>query len=142
MNRNWLAVASAEHVQNGRQLGIIQICHGKVAPLRRLKPNDLFVYYSPTTTFRGQYKLQSFTAIGKIKESEPYQVDMGNGFCPFRRDVLWFLSQEVSIIPLLNQLDLTRNKKNWSYPFRLGLIGISEQDMQLIAQAMQANIYI
>ena len=108
---NWIAVASAEHVQKGRLSGFMQVCHGKGAPLRRMKPNDWVVYYSPTVTFGGGDKLQSFTAIGQVKEREPYQVDMGNGFCPFRRDVLWLDAQEALITPLLDQLDLTKNKK-------------------------------
>lgn len=59
---NWIAVASAEHVQKGRLSGFMQVCHGKGAPLRRMKPNDWVVYYSPTVTFGGRDKLQSFTA--------------------------------------------------------------------------------
>lgn len=137
---NWIAVASAEHVRKGRQLGFMQVCHGKGAPLRRLKPNDWVVYYSPTISFGGKDKLQSFTAIGQIKVGEPYQADMGNGFCPFRRDVSWFESQEAPIYPLLNHLDFTKNKKNWGYSFRFGLIAISAHDMLLIAKEMQARI--
>lgn len=137
--KNWIAVASAEHVRKGRLSGFMQICHGKEAPLHRLKPNDWVVYYSPTITYGGKDKLQSFTAIGKIAESGPYQVNMDNDFCPYRRDVFWFESQEASIIPLLNQLDFTKNKKNWGYAFRFGLIAISEHDMQQISIAMQVN---
>jgi hypothetical protein len=69
--KSWIAVASAEHVRSGRAQGFMEVCHGKRAPLRRLKPNDWVVYYSPTVTFRGQDKLQSFTAIGQVKEREP-----------------------------------------------------------------------
>lgn len=137
---NWIAVASAEHVQKGRLSGFMQVCHGKGAPLRRMKPTDLVVYYSPTITFGGRDKLQSFTAIGQVKEREPYQVDMGNGFCPFRRDVLWLDAQEAIITPLLDQLDLTKNKKNWGYQFRFGLLAITDQDMQLIMKAMKIPI--
>lgn len=135
----WIAIASAEHVRKGRAQGYMQVCHGKVAPLRRLKPNDWVVYYSPTITLGGKDKLQAFTAIGKIKEGEPYQVDMGNGFCPFRREVCWVVSQETAIMPLLTSLDFTRNKKNWGYPLRFGLLEISEHDMQQISAAMSVN---
>ncbi len=138
---NWIAVASAEHVHKGRLSGFMQVCHGKGAPLRRLKPNDSVVYYSPTVTFGGKDKLQAFTAIGQIKEGEPYQVEMDNGFCPFRRDVRWFDAHEALITPLLHQLDFTKNKKNWGYQFRFGLLAISKQDMQLIADVMQAPIH-
>lgn len=44
------------------------------------------VYYSPTVTFGGNDKSQSFTAIGQVKEGEPYQVDMRNGFVHFILD--------------------------------------------------------
>jgi hypothetical protein len=106
---NWIAVASAEHVQKGRLSGFMQVCHGKGAPLRRIKPDDWVVYYSPTVTFGGKDKLQSFTAIGQVKEREPYQVDMGNGFYPFRRDVLWFNAQET---PVRSFLSLISSKQN------------------------------
>jgi len=49
-------------------------------------------------------------------------------------------AHEALITPLLNQLDFTKNQKNWGYQFRFGLIAISEHDMQLIAEAMQATI--
>ncbi|PJD92943.1 MAG: EVE domain-containing protein [Legionella sp.] len=135
----WMVVASAAHVRHGRAQGFMQVCHGKGGPLRRLRPNDRVVYYSPTVTFRGQDKLQSFTAIGQVTEREPYQVDMGNGFCPFRRDMRWFESEEAAILPLLNQLDFTKNKKNWGYQFRFGLLELSEHDMQQISMAMRMN---
>ena len=137
---NWIAVASAEHVRKGRLSGFMQVCHDKGAPLRRMKPNDWVVYYSPTVTFGGKDKLQSFTAIGQVKEREPYQVDMGNGFCPFRRDVLWLDAQEALITPLLDQLDLTKNKKNWGNQFRFGLLAITDQDIQRIMKAMKIPI--
>lgn len=136
---NWVAVASAEHVRKGRLSGFMQVCHGKKSPLHRLKPDDWVIYYSPTVTFGGKDKLQSFTAIGKIKEGIPYQVNMGNGFCPFRRDVIWFDSVETSITPILQQLEFTRNKQNWGYRFRFGLFEISEHDMQFIALAMHVH---
>jgi hypothetical protein len=46
--RNWLAVASAEHVRIGRAEGFMQVCHGKAVPLRRLRPDDWVIYYLPT----------------------------------------------------------------------------------------------
>ncbi len=118
----------------------MQVCHGKKEPLQHIKPNDWIVYYSPNTTLGGKDKLQALTAIGKIEARAPYQVSMDHGFCPFRRDVFWFESQETSIIPLLNQLDFTKNKKNWGYSLRFGLIAISEHDMQLFSAAMQVTI--
>ena len=51
MSRNWLAVASAEHVEIGRDAGFMQVCHGKATPLRRVQPGDRVVYYSPNRIY-------------------------------------------------------------------------------------------
>lgn len=114
----------------------MQVCHGKAAPLRRVKPGDRVAYYSPTLEFRSKNKLQAFTAIGTVKIGEPYQFDMGGGFCPFRRDVTWLPANEVSIQPLLGALEFSAGIRNWGYQFRFGLFPVSDHDMQIIAAAM------
>jgi hypothetical protein len=50
----WLAVASAEHVRRGRREGFMQVSQGKAAPLKRIKPGDRVVYYSPTAELGGK----------------------------------------------------------------------------------------
>ncbi|SMF01813.1 EVE domain-containing protein [Pseudogulbenkiania subflava] len=140
MSRNWIAVASAEHVRHGRAEGFMQVCHGKAAPLRRLRPGDRVVYYSPTERFGGSAPLRTFTAIGTVRDGGPYQVDMGDGFLPFRRDVRWLDAHETAIAPLLGLLALTAGKSNWGYPFRFGLVEIAEPDLRLIATAMGAML--
>ncbi|MBS1155565.1 MAG: hypothetical protein H6R07_1489 [Proteobacteria bacterium] len=134
--KNWLAVASAEHVRLGRTNGFMQVCHGKSVPLRRILPGDRVVYYSPTEKMGEGPPLRSFTALGWVQEGLPYQADMGGGFLPWRRDVQWQDAREVPITPLLDTLEFTRGKKNWGYQLRFGLIEISEHDMQCIATAM------
>ena len=89
---------------------------------------------------RGKDKLQSFTAIGVVKEGAPYQVDMGDGFSPFRRDVTWQTAAETPIRTLLEQLEFTKGNKNWGYQLRSGLAEISELDMLRIARAMGASL--
>jgi EVE domain len=140
MSKNWIAVASAEHVRLGRSNGFMQVSHGKSAPLRRIEPGDRVVFYSPTDAFRGNDKLQSFTAIGVVKEGAPYQVDMGDGFSPFRRDVTWQTAAETPIRTLLEQLEFTKGNRNWGYQLRSGLTEISELDMLRIARAMGASL--
>ena len=140
MSRNLLAVASANHVRKGRAEGFMQVCHGKLAPLRRIKPGDHVVYYSPTQTFRGSETLQSFTAIGVVAEREPYPFDMGGGFVPYRRDVHWLTAQEAPIRPLLDQLEFTAGQRNWGYALRFGVLALSVHDMALVAQAMGAEL--
>ena len=138
--RAWIAVASAEHVRIGRAQGFMQVCHGKAAPLRRLSPGDRVAYYSPTATFRGKDTLQAFTAVGLIAAGAPYQADMGDGFRPFRRDVIWKEARETLIRPLLDALAFARDNKNWGYQLRFGLFEIAEDDMQTIASAMEAEL--
>lgn len=109
--RNWIAVASAEHARRGRDhrpLGFLQVGHGKHAPLKRLSAGDRVAYYSPATVFGGTDKLQSFVSIGIVQPGEPYEFDMGNGFVPWRRDVIYAASHEAPIAPLIGVPTLRR----------------------------------
>jgi EVE domain len=135
----WIAVACAAHVRLGRGQGFMQVNHGKLAPLKRIKPRDGVVYYSPTEHMGGSDKLQSFVAIGQVQEREPYLHNMGGGFVPHRRDVTWFTAQETSIRPLLSELSFSAGNANWGYQLRFGLFEITEQDWGLITRAMQAD---
>jgi len=140
MSRNWLAVASAEHVEIGRDAGFMQVCHGKATPLRRVHPGDRVVYYSPNRIYspshalRGKDRLQAFTAIGTVKGAL-YQADMGFGFHPYRRDVAWHDAEAAPLAVLQDELAFTQ-EKNWGYRLRQGLIEISDADMTIIAEAM------
>ena len=134
--RNWIVVASADHAARGQALGIMQACHGKVGPLRRLRAGDRVACYSPTVAFGGSEKRQAFTAVGVVRDEHVYQVDMGDGFQPFRRAVDWRPCVAASIHGLRERLELTRGKQNWGYAFRFGLIAVSEPDMDVIFEAM------
>jgi hypothetical protein len=134
--RFWIAVASAEHVAIGRQLGIMQVCHGKAGPLRRLQKGDAVTYYSAKLQMQASDPCQSFTATGVIADNDVYQVDMGGGFRPYRRRVVFAEAAAASIRPLLNSLNFTRGRTNWGYAFRYGLLEISADDHQLIVGAM------
>ena len=141
MSRNWVAVASAEHVEIGRTGGFMQVCHGKATPLRRVQPGDRIVYYSPHRLYsashaqRGKDRLQAFTALGTVKDGKPYQADMGFGFHPFRREVAWHEAEATPLAELHARLAFTQ-EKNWGYRLRQGLIEISDADMIVIAEAM------
>ena len=136
---HWIAIASAEHVRRGRKKGFMQVSHGKEAPLKRLKPGDGIVYYSPTTVLGEKDGLQSFTAIGTVREGEPYRADMGR-FKPYRRDVAWADAKETPIKPLLERLEFTSGKANWGYQLRFGLFAVSANDFRMIAEAMGAKL--
>jgi hypothetical protein len=141
MARNWIGIASAEHVARGRQGNFMQVCHGKGGPLRRIAAGDRVAYYSSNHVLGGpkthDNRCQCFTAIGIARDDHIYQADMGGGFVPFRRDIDWLAAKPASILPLLDRMDFTRGKKNWGYAFRFGLLEISAHDMDVIFQAMR-----
>jgi hypothetical protein len=143
--KNWIAVASAEHARRGCAtpgrvgVGYMQVCHGKCAPLKRMSAGDRVAYYSPALTMGGKDKLQRFVSVGLVRSGEPYAVDMGGGFVPFRRDVAYVAAREASILPLLDDFDFVEDRQHWGYKFRFGLFEVSEHDMRLIARAMQAD---
>jgi hypothetical protein len=112
VSRCWIAVACEEHAARGRADGFMQVSHGKETPLRRLRAGDRLVYYSPTISLRGKDRLQAFTSIGIVKDERIYQFDMGGGFLPFRRDVTYLPANQALIVPLLETLELTRDRRN------------------------------
>jgi len=132
-------VACAEHARRGVALGIMQVGHGKAAPLRRLAPGDCVVYYAPAETLGGRDGLQCFVAIGRVCDGEVYQADMGGGFCPFRRAVRYFKASPASIRPLLDRAGFALTGKNWGARLRFGLLEIDEASMDAIAAAMGAT---
>jgi hypothetical protein len=135
----WIAVASADHVAQGRQGGFMQVCHGKQGPLLRIEPGNTVIYYSPSTRLGGGERLQAFTAVGVVRDVDPYPFAMGGGFAPFRRDVDWFVARQTPIRPLLERLDLTRGKSGWGSVFRYGVVRITDADRDVILDAMGAN---
>lgn len=139
---NWIAVASAHHARRGcaqPDAGYMQVCHGKAAPLRRVKPGDRVAYYAPTITMGGSDKLQAFVSLGIVKPGDPYAFDMGDGFVPFRKDVDYVAARETAIAPLLDHFEFVQDRMRWGYAFRFGLFAISDHDMRLIADAMGAD---
>lgn len=133
--RYWLGVVSKNHVLKGVEKGFAQVCHGKKAPLEKLKSEDGFIYYSPKIAMGSPEPCKYFTAIGKIKNGNIYQVEMTPDFHPFRIDIEYYPCKETSIIPLMNQLELTA-KKSWGMQLLRGLLEISKGDFFTIAEAM------
>ena len=141
--RNWIAVASAEHARRGRDhapTGFMQVGHGKGAPLRRIAPGDRIAYYAPSTLLGGKDRLQSFVSLGTVLPGEPYTVDMGGGFVPWRRDVRYVAAREAPIGPLIPRLGFIDDPSHWGAKFRFGLVSIGDADLQCIARAMDADL--
>lgn len=135
----WVVTASADHAARGQSLGIVQACHGKVGPLRRMRPGDGVVIYSPRQAMTGGAAVQAFTALGHVAGPEVWQVEMAPGFCPWRRSVDWGPARPAPIRPLLPELDLTRGEAAWGMVFRFGLRALTAGDFARIAAAMGAD---
>jgi len=120
--RFWIGVASKNHVANGVELGIAQFCHGKSGPAKRPAKGDYVIYYS------SKHQMEV--------DDEPYQVDMGNGFKPYRRDIHYLTAQHLDIKPLVATLPFIKNKNAWGAPFRYGFLEIDPESFDIIAKGM------
>jgi predicted RNA-binding protein len=138
--RYWIVVASKDHVEKGKALGIVQANHGKAAPVKRMKPGDMIVFYSPKLHFQGKEPYKKFTAVSRVKEGEVYQGDMGAGFFPYRRDVEFLPCEEADIQPLIEKMTFIRNKKSWGFVFRFGFLEIPKEDFETISKEMKIKV--
>lgn len=138
----WINTVSREHVLTGVEGGFTQADHGKATTLKKLSKDDLIVFYSPRTHFRGGEPLQKFTAVGRITDTEPYQVEMSPTFHPWRRHVDFLPSDQASIRQLIEKLEFIGDKQRWGYPFRRGLFQVERADFELIAEAMNVELEV
>ncbi|UTA69174.1 EVE domain-containing protein [Emticicia sp. 21SJ11W-3] len=138
----WVIVASKDHVKRGIADGIAQACHGKAAPLKRMKKGDFVIYYSGKQTFGKPDKCQQFTALGIVIDDETYQFQVSEDFCAARRNIEFSECQDTSILPLINDLDFIQNKKSWGYPFRFGFFEINQHDFNLISSQMLQHHHV
>lgn len=138
--RYWVGVASQDHVARGVAGGFCQLCHGKAAPLRRMRRGDWIVYYSPKARLDGEALCQQFTAIGQVSGDGVYVFEMAPRFAPFRRDIRFLDAQAAPIRPLVDKLSFIRDPKRWGYVFRFGHFEMSRGDFALIAQQMLGQV--
>ncbi len=134
----WLGVVSKEHVLIGKNEGIAQVCHGKRAPLARIKKDDWLVYYSPGKTM-GKSDLQAFTAIGTVPDDHVFQFKMFEDFIPYRRKIEYIQAREVLLSSIKPKLKFTQ-EKNWGYQLRRGLVELSKEDFMTIAKSMEVEV--
>ena len=128
----WVVTASADHAGRGRVEGIIQANHGKEAPLKRMRPGDGVVIYSPRLSYPDGDALQAFTQIGRIAAGDVFAAGT-----MWRRAVDWqAAAMPAPIRPMLDQLDITRGLPNWGAAFRFGLTKLSRGDFARISRAM------
>ena len=132
----WITTISREHVLRGVAGGFTQANHGKPDPLRRLERGDWIAFYSPRTDYPKGAPLQAFTALGRVVDDEPYQVEMTPDFYPFRRNVEFHDCVETPIRPLIDKLEFIVDKQRWGFRFRFGLFKIPDDDFEVIRLAM------
>lgn len=132
----WMNTVSLEHVQLGVEGSFTQADHGKDARLRKLRPGDGLVFYSPRTAMRSGRPLRQFTALGTVVGEEPFQVELRPDFRPWRLAVRFEPAQPVDVGPLLERLSFITDVKQWGVPFRQGLFEITADDFAVIRVAM------
>jgi hypothetical protein len=102
-----------------------------------MKKDDNIIYYSPKSIYGQNEKCQKFTAIGKTKDNDIFQVKLTETFSPFRRRVEYcHQCNEISIQNLIPVLSFVKNKKSCGYIFRFGLIQIPYDDFLTISNEM------
>ncbi|MFF2017825.1 EVE domain-containing protein [Paenibacillus sp. NPDC058177] len=138
-SRFWIGVVSLNHVKRAELGGFAQLCHGKSAPLLKMRQGDWLIYYSPRTQIKKGAPLQAFTAIGEVADDQVYEYQMSPSFVPLRRNISYISCREVKIRDLLEQLTFTRMNRNWGYSFRYGHFEISREDFLRIAGTMLSN---
>jgi predicted RNA-binding protein len=132
-----VVVASKDHVDIGKRLGIVQANHGKAAALKRMRPGDYVIFYSSKLNFDKQEPYRKFTAIAKVKEGEIYQGYMRGGREPYRRDVEFLKCREADIRPLIQKMGFIKKKESWGFVFRFGFFEIPKRDFEIIAKAVR-----
>jgi hypothetical protein len=139
MPKYWIGVVSADHVAEGVRLGIMQIGHGKRVGVARQKKGDWLLYYSPRQKMDSKVSLQEFTALGQIIDDEPYQLQSGKDFSPWRRNVVYEPIQPLPIRPILGELRFIKDKTHWGVSFRYGILEIPKSDFDFIAGLLRQN---
>ena len=104
MTNYWIGVASKNHVLLVIQDGFCQLCHGKKAPLIKMKKGDRILYYSPKLDRNDTQPYQKIIAVGTVVDEEVYSFEMAPGFVPFRRNVVYEEGLKEVTLVALNQL--------------------------------------
>lgn len=133
----FLIGASKDHVLTGVKHGFAQAGHGRKDFVSKLSKGDWIVYYSAKEKFKDGEAYQRFTAIGQVKDNEPYQPNVQSDLKPFRRDIKYKKSKEAKISPLIESLSFIKNKRRWGFYFISGFREIPKEDFEVIKYAMK-----
>lgn len=132
----WVNAVCLDHAEIGVRDGIVQADHGKPQRISRLAQGDGIVIYSPRTSMRSRTPVQAFTALGYVADDECYQVELREGFHPWRRDVDWVATRHAPVREMIPRLSFLPAGRSWGLPFRRGLFSVPESDFEVIREAM------
>jgi hypothetical protein len=136
-SRFWIAVVPKVGVSRAVAGGFAMFAHGRREAMERVQAGDWLAYYSPRTLLKGGDEVRAFTAIARIAEREPYEVEMSAGHAGWRRDAAFEKgAREAGIYPLLDQLSFIKDRQHWGIFFHRSLFPVSREDFTLIAAAM------
>ncbi|WP_086348115.1 EVE domain-containing protein [Candidatus Enterococcus clewellii] len=132
----WIGVASKEHVEIGIVGGFAQLCHGKGAPLNRMKAGDWLIYYAPKKKLKTNERYQKFMAVGQVLTGEAYPVEMFPGFIPYRKNIAFL---DVTCPLSLDSINRFPIWQEYRSKLRFGHFEIPEELFELIAFPMIEN---
>jgi len=136
--RYFISCVSKDHVVAGVEGGYLQ--SKDAAPLKRMEPGDLVLFYSEGTRFRAGERLQAFTAVGRVADRATSQVTVTPVFKPWRRRMEFIRADEASIVPLAETLSFVTDKAALTMPAKRGLFEIGREDFLIVAAAMKAAL--
>lgn len=130
----WIGVASKDHVTLGVAGGFCQLCHGKSAPLNKMKAGDWLIYYAPKQSLKTKEPCQEFVAIGQILPGMAYSFEMSPDFIPVRKDIKFI--ENIKPVPLQALADLPLWQEYRSR-LRFGHFQIPKELFDFIASGMK-----
>lgn len=133
----FIICASRDHVLKAVKGGFAQAGHGNKTFISKPGKGDWVAFYSSKDKIENGKPLQKFTAIGQVADEEPYQHSGSGNFKPYRRNVEFEKVAETEIRPLLERLSFIKYKKKWGFYFVSGFREISEEDFDVIKNAME-----
>lgn len=135
--RYWIGVIPKSRVTMCVEAGVAMFAHGRHAPVKRVQPGDWLAYYSPRTIMNGGEEVRAFTAIGKIKDRDPYETEVAPGRLAWRRDIAYAKRvHDADVYPLLDQLSFIADRQHWGLAFHRSIFSVPRDDFMLIANAM------
>jgi hypothetical protein len=134
----WVDTVSLDHVEAAAEGGFTQANHGAATHLKRPRPGDEMLFYSPRTDLRGGSPVRQFTAWATITGDKPCQVHISDTFHPWRLAATFHPCTPTDAKPLVHELSFVTDPTHWGLPFRRGLFQIPARDFGAIIAAMSA----